>query len=208
MDKKYWENYYEINIAPEQASLFAQFVLENYLKKQDSLVEFGCGNGRDSVFFAKNRVNVTAVDQCEAEILALKEENKLPNIKFLSDDFTKLKAEELFDIVYSRFTLHSITEKEEDETIKWVYEHIKNKGYFLIEARGKKNELYMLGTPVDGEPDAYIYENHFRRFVEMDKLQKKLTDIGFNIVYAEENTGFAPFHDTDYTFMRIVARKE
>lgn len=207
MDKKYWKNYYEKQNAPAQASLFAQFVYKKYAKEGGSLVELGCGNGRDSVFFACNGINVVAIDQCENEISVLAEKNKFPNLKFVCDDFTKLKGVGSFDSVYSRFTLHSITNKEENDTIKWAYEHMEQNGKLLIEARGKKNELYKLGTPVEGEPDAYIYEGHSRRFVDIEELCKKLTLIGFSIIFAEEKAGFAPFGDTDYSFVRVIASK-
>lgn len=208
MDKKYWKNYYEKQKAPVQASLFAQHILENYVKENDSLIELGCGNGRDSAFFALHGVNVVAIDQCENEIFTLSVNNKLKNIKFICDDFTKLGEIGSFDSVYSRFTLHSITEKEENDTIKWAYEHLKKNGKLLVEARGKKNELYKLGIPIDGEKDVYVYEEHSRRFVDIDNLCDKLTKMGFNLVSAEEKASFAPFGDTNYVFMRIVALKD
>jgi len=208
MDKNYWKNYYEKQNAPLKASLFAEFVIENYLKENSSLLELGCGNGRDSVFFAHHGINVVAVDQCDNEIKVLTEKNGLQNLKFEADDFTKLGKRDLVDYVYSRFTLHSIKDEEETDVVKWSYEHIKNNGKLLIEARGKKNELYKLGEQVDGEPDAYIYESHYRRFIDIDILCKKLEDVGFKIILAEEKSGFAPFNDTDYIFLRVVASKE
>jgi len=207
MDKKYWKNYYEKQVAPIEASLFAQFVLEKYIQEGDSLLELGCGNGRDSIFFANNGVGVVAVDQCENEIFVLSNEQQLSNLKFLTGDFTKLEDLGKFNHIYSRFTLHSITEQEESDTIKWAYEHLENGGVLLIEARGKMNELYKLGDPVPGEPDAYVYEGHYRRFSDIEILCKKLSETGFKIVSAEEKSGFAPFDATDYVFMRVVASK-
>lgn len=208
MDKNYWKNYYEKQVAPIEASLFAQYALGNCIKDGDSLLELGCGNGRDSIFFANNGVTVVAVDQCENEISTLSKEQKLSNLKFLTGDFTKLGEIGKFNHIYSRFTLHSITEKEESDTIKWAYEHLEDGDGLLIEARGKKNELYKLGTPVSGEPDAYIYEGHFRRFVDIEILCNKLIQAGFNIAFAEEKSGFAPFDETDYHFIRIIAVKK
>lgn len=208
MDKNYWKNYYEKQNAPLKASLFAEFVVENFLKENDSLIELGCGNGRDCTFFAHHNINVEAIDQCENEIAVLSEKNNFQNLKFTTADFTKLGKMELVDYVYSRFTLHSIKDKEETDVIKWSYEHIKNNGKLLIEARGKKNELYKLGEKVQSEQDAYIYENHYRRFIDIDILCKKLEDVGFKIILAEEKSGFAPFNDTDYIFLRVVASKE
>ena len=206
MEKEYWENYYKSHFSAEP-SLFAQFVCKNYLKDGDTLIEFGSGNGRDSLFFAQNNIYSIAIDQCENEIAFLREKYDLPNLKFKCADFTQLGDLGFFDHVYSRFTLHSIKEKGEDNVIVWAYDHLKKGGKLLIEARSKKNELYGMGDPVPWEPDAYIYDNHFRRFVDADKLREKLKKAGFEIILAEEKPGFAPFGDSDYVFMRIVASK-
>lgn len=209
MDKKYWENYYKVQHATSQASLFAQFVFKDYVKNGETLIEFGCGNGRDSVFFSHHGINVTAVDQCENEIELLAKQNQLSNLQYIASDFTKLSDNMgSFNNIYSRFTLHSVSEKDENAVIKWSYEHLQKNGKILIEARGQKNELYRLGDQVPGEPTAYIYENHYRRFIDIHVLTKKLIDIGFEIVLSEEKNGFAPFGDTDYIFMRLIALKK
>ena len=72
-------------------------------------------------------------------------------------------------------------EKEEDDVIAWVYNHLKEGGKFLIEARSKNNELHGLGEPVLGEPNAYIYNDHYRRFIDLNELQKKLEKAGFEL---------------------------
>lgn len=208
MDKAYWKNYYKSNQDAQSPSLFAQFILDNHLNDDDSLIELGCGNGRDSVFFARHGIKTHAIDQCEEEIEALRKEHTLPNIKFESADFTKLDdSRGTFDHVYSRFTMHTIRAHEEDRVIDWAYKTLKPNGKFHIEARGYKNELHKLGESVPDEPDAYIYNDHFRRFINMDRFIKKLEDKGFKILLSEETTGFAPFQDTDYHFMRILALK-
>jgi len=207
MDKKYWTKYYKLQDAPEKPSLFAKFVLENYIKDNESLIELGCGNGRDSLFFARNEVNVIAIDQCKNEILLLSKKSNLKNLKFICDDFTKLHDGTLFDNIYSRFTLHSISESEEDYVINWAYKNLKKGGRFFIEVRGQQNELYGLGKPVENQKDAYVYEGHYRRFIDINNFKNKLKKVGFGIFFAKENSGFAPFIGTDYKFIRIVAIK-
>lgn len=208
MEKEYWENYYRSGEVVSRPSLFAEFVLRRYIKEGDSIIEFGCGNGRDSVYFASNNVIVLAVDQCREEITNLTKINSLNNLKFLYGDFTKLGNIGSFDFVYSRFTLHSVSEKGEDDVIKWSCSHIKSGGFFLIEARGQKNELYKLGIPVDGESDAFIYNNHYRRFIDINILQNKLISNDFEIILADENKGFAPFNGDDNFFLRVIAKKK
>ena len=74
----FWENYYSNHQIPTDESFFARFVIP-FLNEGDTLFEIGCGNGRDSVFFAKQGMKVTAFDQCEKEV------------GFLNDEFSDLK---------------------------------------------------------------------------------------------------------------------
>lgn len=105
-----------------------------------SIVELGCGNGRDALFFANKGMNVLAIDQCEEEIKFLSNKYKnLKNIAFRADDFTNLKdSNPPFDIVYSRFTLHSVSKEQETKTLMWAYGNLCPEGYLCIEANGKE----------------------------------------------------------------------
>lgn len=50
-DREYWNQFYLMSAGKlTEPSNFAYFAL-NYLKPEKSLMELGCGNGRDSVFF-------------------------------------------------------------------------------------------------------------------------------------------------------------
>ena len=207
MNKTYWEKYYKSHSIPDEPSLFARFVLKNYLNDNESLIELGCGNGRDSIFFARHCINVVAIDQCAVELSNLEKLGLPKNLKFVCNNFVELGDGKEVDNVYSRFTLHSISEKEEDLVINWVRKNIKKGGKLFIEVRGKANELYGLGKPVCGEKDAYVHDNHYRRFIDLDNLSKKLRDNDFTIISAEEKSGFAPFKNTNYKFIRIIALK-
>lgn len=205
MEKDYWEDYYKQNRILLEPSLFAKHSLKHYIKPRSRLVELGCGNGRDAIFFAYNNVKVLAVDQCEQELEYLKLINKHDNLTLSCGDFTDLGPIGPFDFVYSRFTWHSVSEKGEDKTISWVYDNLENGGMLLIEARSKNNELYGLGSPVQGEPDAFIYDNHFRRFIDTAKLKEKLEKKGFEIISFEEKNGFGG--STNQRFFRQIAIK-
>lgn len=207
MEKEYWENFYKSQKDEHKPSLFAEFVLQNFIPAKSSIIELGCGNGRDSIFFAKNHHTVLAVDQCEDEIKLLAHKNDLENLKFDSSDFTRLNDVGEFDIIYSRFTLHSVNDNEEKKVIEWACKNIKEGGLFLIEARGRKNELYGKGEAVPGEEHAFTYEGHYRRFIDIEELKRRLQKKGFEIQFSKEETGFAPFNGTDECFMRVVATK-
>ena len=208
MDKNYWENIYSRQSEGEKPSLFAIFIAENYDIKGKNLIELGCGNGRDAIYFANANANVDAIDQCSniIELLSYRFQ-KVDNLHFKCLDFTCLDDEHQYDIVYSRFTLHSISKQQEEKVLRWAYRNLTKDGKLCIEVRGQKNEIYRVGTPVEGEPDAFILNDHYRRFLHFETFCQDLITMGFNINYAQEQKGFAPYNGTDETYIRIIATK-
>lgn len=93
-------------------SLFAQdFRTESALCVEDaSVLEIGCGNGRDSIFFARAGIKVTAIDVAPSAIKLAKENAKEAEV---SIDFRVANAEELpfedgeFGAVFSLSVLHA-----------------------------------------------------------------------------------------------------
>ena len=208
-DKEYWENYYSQRTAEINPSLFAQYVKENVIQNHKSIIELGCGNGRDAIYFAANSFEVVAVDQVSNEIEFLKYRyNQLKNIDFECTDFTNLDNSRKFDLVYSRFTLHSITENQENHVIDWAFENLNANGKFCVEVRGQKNEIFGKGTPVENQANAYIFDDHYRRFLNLETFVNKLITIGFVIEFSAEEKGFAPYKRTDETYIRVIAAKK
>ena len=206
-DEAYWANYYKTGAAPETPSDFANFVMSGHLAEGDQLIELGCGNGRDARFFAGKGVGVLAVDLCAPEIAELARRNVSDNLTFEAGDFTAMPdADEPFDAVYSRFTLHSVDAEGQGRALAWASRNLKPDGHLFIETRGQKNEIFGLGEPVDGEEDAFVYEEHYRRFVDFDKFVAEVAANGFMIKEAEEAQGFAPHQGTDYHFIRVIAQ--
>lgn len=207
-DEAYWAQYYKSGAAPEEPSRFAKYVADNYATKGQKVIELGCGNGRDARYLASLGLGVVAVDLCASEVDRLSGSNNNRNLRYEQGDFTNLPdSEDAYDIVYSRFTLHSVNYEGQSRALDWSYRNLASLGKLCIETRGQMNELYGKGEPVEGEPDAFIYEDHYRRFVAFEDLKSDISSVGFNIVESAEQTGFAPFEDTDYHFIRIIAEK-
>lgn len=200
----YWNNYYKNNLAIDAPSPFASDILSK-LETGKHLVDLGCGNGRDSLFFAKNGLNVTAIDRSEQAIYILK--NKNLSLKFICDNF--VDNEELYskhyDYFYSRFTIHSIYAKEQQKLLQNVFNALKPDGLFFVEVRSVKDFIFGKGTFV--ERNAYIYNGHFRRFIVLEELLSDLEKIGFKIENSLEQAGFAKFENEDPVVIRIIARK-
>lgn len=206
MDYQYWNDYYKKNIAPNEPSKFAKDIM-SYLEEGKIMIELGCGNGRDAIFFARNKINVIAIDQSQDVINSLKNKILDENIKFISDDFikTKILQENKFDYVYSRFTIHSISEEQEDILLDRVYNILKEKGMFFIEVRSVKDDIYGLGEKVGR--NTYIYNKHTRRFIVLEELINKLKVIGFKIVIANESKNYAVYKNENPIVIRIIVQK-
>ena len=201
----FWENYYATHREPTKCSLFAEFV-QPFLKEGKKLIDCGCGNARDSIFFAQNGVNVLAVDQCSQELDFLEEKFKdIQNLNFLPADMTRLPKLEPLDYAYSRFTIHAIDKEGEDRLIKWVSENILQNGLFFIEVRSVKDDLFGQGEAL---PDNAFFSDHYRRFIKIRELEAKLEANDFRIMYSLEAKGLAPFKTKDPVVIRLIAQKK
>jgi len=145
MDINYWDNFYKKVTLTKESSNFAKFIVKNYTPINGmSIIDLGCGNARDSLFFHECGMKVTAIDQV-SHIDWLNEKYKnFQNLEFRKENFTKLGNNYTYDIVYSRFTLHSITEKEQKDVINWTYNYLKNDGIFCVEVRGWSSRRVLL----------------------------------------------------------------
>lgn len=198
MNITYWANYYDIHNNPFTPSDFAKFAMA-YVSKGDTLVDLGCGNGRDSMFFASQGINTIGVDQCSNIVGSLNNMN-YNNASFISDNFAD-PVESYYKAThaYSRFSLHSISEEDADSVIQLVKENTSK--MFFIEVRSDKDSL--VGVKTD----------HYRRFVNFESLLSKLLSSGFNIRYAELSRGFSKYdskfnvdyNESDPMLIRIVA---
>jgi len=206
-DLAYWNDYYNKNPPISYPSNFAKSIL-TYLQHGNHLVDLGCGNGRDSLFFLENGINVFGVDSCQIAIDSLKSiTGSRKNIEFLCDDFINNSYiyNRKYDYFYSRFTIHSITEDEENILLSNVFNSLNHGGLFFIEVRGIHDEIYGKGEPAGR--NAYIYNEHFRRFIVNDELINALVNKGFEVIYNEESRGFAKYVNEDPLIIRIIARK-
>lgn len=210
-DDKYWDNYYtenisKINAAP-QPSLFARDMYLKYMEAGKDIIELGCGNGRDSLYFVQKGLNVTGIDASQVAISKLQENCSMHNCVFICDDFVNAESiyQIQYDYCYSRFTLHAINEQQEVLVLRKAYDMLKKDGYFFIEARSIHDGKCGMGQRV--EKNAYIFDGHYRRFIDLTELVSKLKCLGFSIVEQVESDKFAPQKGEDAVCVRVVAQK-
>ena len=206
-DTQYWNAYYEAHRASSENSDFAAFAVKN-MPSVGTILDLGCGNGRDSLFFRKNGFQVTGIDASSSAINRLQAECADDgNIYFICDDFvcSSTVYSGQYDYCYSRFSLHAINELQEKELFENVYKVLKDHGKFFIETRGIHDELYGKGKKI--KEDTFFHDGHFRRFLRKEVLLEKLKKCGFQIEYEAEKRGFAILGEEDPMVIRVIALK-
>jgi SAM-dependent methyltransferase len=187
MDKKeveYWNQFYS-NFKVTESSNFSKFVMK-YFENFDlkTILDAGCGNGRDSFFFS-SKYKVLGIDN------STNLENK-DNFEFILSDFVDYDKKN-FDIIYSRFTFHSIKDTEQERFLKSIHPG----SYLCIETRSIK-----------GKDDfRYHGDTHFRNLTDINYLNKLLYENNFTILYIEENTKFAIYKNEDPICIRVICKK-
>ena len=182
-ESEYWSSFYK-KFSVKEPSDFAKFVLKKFKGQKLKILDAGCGNGRDSYFLA-TEFDVTGVD---TSILLENGEN----CKFKKTDMTEIDKTG-FDIIYTRFTFHSITNEQQDSFIK----SIKDKSYLVMETRSDKGQ------------DTFRYhgEKHYRNLTNIDYLKKLLTDNHFEIEYLIEENNCAIYKNENPIVIRVIAKK-
>lgn len=204
MDKKYWIEYYKKDDAPKQPSYFAMDIAD-MLHPNKKMLELGCGNGRDSIFFSEKGIYVTAIDQAESSINNLSK--KYSDIKFVADDFVSTEQFNIdtYDYIYSRFSIHSINSEQENILLNKAYKSLNKGGKIFIEVRSIKDEFYGRGKKIG--KNEYIYQGHYRRFIDKNEIEKNMKEIGYKIELLIEDKGLAVYKNQDPVVIRIIASK-
>ena len=162
----------------EDPSDFAQKCY-SYFKKYGvkRILELGCGQGRDTIFFASNGFDVHAID---ASKVAIENINQKKGQKNISLDLRHFKARQslpydssYFDAVYSHmFYNMRFTDEELMSLFKESNRVLKNNGLLYFSVRSDKDVLYNKGKKIDNN----IYEiNGFQiRFFTKRQIQSFL----------------------------------
>lgn len=183
----YWKDFYDKNASIiNKPSDFCCFILNYFKYNNFKIMDAGCGNGRDSYVLAINH-NVVGID-----ISSYLPKNT-DNCLFIIDNFCTYNKDE-FDLIYSRFTFHSITNEEQEIFVKSIS---KVNTYLCIETRStKSNNDYR-----------YFGDTHYRNLTDSVYLKKLLIDNNFEILYFEESNDLAIYKNENPICIRVICRK-
>ena len=147
-----------------------------------SILELGCGQGRDTIFFASNGVGVVAIDLSNLAVDALSKiatEKNLPIKAMIYDVSDGIPFDNsYFDAVYSHMFFNMrFTDAQLKHLFLEVSTVLKNGGLNLFSVRSDNDAMYKKGTEI--EDNIYDINGFQIRFFTKSDLTNICLSNGF-----------------------------
>lgn len=186
---RYAKTYFESTVNLDLSEARKRF--EKVLPEGGSILDLGCGSGRDTLAFYEDEYEVTPLDGSE-EMCALAQIHT--DLEVLNMTFQDLDFDEVFDGVWASASLLHVPEKEMPEVLKKIGFALKPGGYLYISVK-------------EGDFEGIRSGRYF-----VDYTRRKLTDL-------IEDTGVFKVKDSwksddireyisDTKWINIIARKK
>ncbi len=207
--KVYWANFYS-RTSYRDGSTFFEFVNAR-ADTPATIVDIGCGDGRDGCAFGTAGRAVLGLDQSPVgiehanahaaqlgvadhvrfEVCDVADVDDLGRVLDLAEGATDAPL-----MFYLRFFLHAISAEVQGRLMSAIDQHARPGDFFAAEFRTDKDEA-----------TSHVHTKHYRRFQSAEEFSSALTALGFEILHEEEGTGLSPYQGEDPVLYRVVARR-
>lgn len=192
-----------------------RFIKRNYKKKDISILDFGCGAGRNTVALLSEGYNVIAMDYNDDAVSMTKD--KIEKIGIRDSVVIKNNGSEVpleadsIDVVIANGSLFYDNKENIVKTIKKIKSVMKNNGLLWADFRTKQDSLYekgkkideglyILGEETDKEGCAYFFVDEKDVMDIFTKAKMEIVSID-DYSYSENN------HNIINSWYHVVARK-
>jgi len=200
-EKEYWNKFYADIVSDKHLTIpsqFAAFFLGE-TNDVDLVIEFGCGNGRDSAFFARHGKKVIALDLSTDGIsINKKKYSDISNLNFETCDVTKNLPNlginlDIPKSIYARFFIHAL---QTDGIAKFFDNCVK-----LMSPRDK---LFLEYRTVEDTDRAKTTSLHYRNFLRVKEVEQLLNACQLKTLYFTQGIGYAKWKDDDAFVARHI----
>lgn len=146
----------------------------SYLPKSGSILDVGCGNGRDANYLQANGFTVIATDLSRQ---LLKEAKKLyPGLQTQQMDMRRLSFDEsTFDGVLANASLLHLEKQDVPLTLSGFNRVLKQDGMCLIIVKQGKGDMFVVEEKSSNMPRYFIY-------FQPDEIRELMEQAGFEIL--------------------------
>ncbi len=174
----------------ESSRIVTEIIQKYGISKENTLLEIGCGEGRDSIVLLENCYNLLATDVSPEAVSYCKAQYKGYGDRFSVLDAVKGKLDEKFDYIYSVAVIHMLVEdKDRKAFYSFIKEHLTENGIALICTMGdgkmeRKTDIsiaFDLGERVCEGEKVLVAETSCR-IVTNQTFEKELKDADLEII--------------------------
>lgn len=197
-DDVYWNNYYKVKPVLHVPTQFAALTA-NEIEVGSQIIELGCGNGRDSLFFGRHGFNVYAIDSSGEAIKSCRENAQAGETFAVFDIedrdlWTEIQRRASLSetTIYSRFFLHALNDQQQVSILKNL-STLQNKTRIFLEFRTKQDAKRQKVTAM-----------HFRNFTDLEDFENLLLKFNLSIVNKWTGLGYAKYKADDAYVARYI----
>jgi len=195
----YWKNKW-LSLPQEPANNFAirsYSLIKN--KNLKALLDVGCGDGRDSLYFFKKGLKITAIDFSASGIEKLKSQS--PHINCILGDIRKIKLQEnSFNVIYAHLSLHYFDDKTTSKIFDNLYRALKKRGLIFVKCKSIDDALFGKGQKI---AENMYKKGHTRHFFSKEYMSEKLKS--FKIIRIRKTSSV--YHNYKSAFIEAIATK-
>lgn len=206
----YWANFYAHH-EYTSGSTFSQFI-DDRPETPTTVIDIGCGDGRDACAFAVSGRRVYGLDQSEVGIdhagVHAEKFGVTQRATFWVCDVadrdalgtaidTVIAATPTPVMFYLRFFLHAIPEDVQRGLLETIAQRAREGDVFAAEFRTDKDK-----------PNLKVHTRHFRRYQNAEEFRVALEETyGFTVRHHEERSGLSPYGEEDPILFRVIAER-
>jgi SAM-dependent methyltransferase len=168
------------------------------------LVDVGCGNGRDTRFFADLGFDVTGLDllpNASRRLLEGMEPGKRPEVKPFNLESLRqtLATAAQFSFspdpvtVYGRFLLHALSDSARRNFWRFTSMALRSGGRCYLEFRTEQDALRRKA-----------FGEHYRRYLDPALVVAEAAASGYRVLHMERALGLSPYEDEDPHLCRMI----
>jgi len=187
----YWNDIYSnenyFGTGPTILANLAKELIDKHSVRR--ILELGCGQGRDSVFFADHGCDITATDISENAIKfvgKIKNKYNLTNLRLFVHDVEKSFdfLNGTFDLIYSNLALQFFELSRLDNIFSNINDIMNDDSLFLFSTKKPGDKYFNLGNKLSD--NAFEYKGITRFFFDKSQLEDTLKN-HFNIIFFEDD---------------------